>query len=65
MKKKFEYKTLFIEAERSIWSVKFDTEKMDAKLNELGTEGWELVSAESKDLGGTSFGFVYTFKREI
>lgn len=64
MKKKFEYKTVIIKP-TGFWGTNYEPNEMDKVLNQYGSEGWELVSAESKDSGGTSFGFIYTFKREI
>lgn len=62
--KRFEYKTLEIEP-KGTWRWKFDIVEIDKTLNKLGQEGWELVSVESRDMGGTAYGFHYTFKREI
>lgn len=62
--KRFEYKTLEIKL-KGTWGTKFDTVEIDKALNELGSQGWELVSVESRDMGGTPYGYFYTFKREI
>jgi len=64
MKKRFEYKTIVIEP-TGFWRTKYDTAEIDKTLNALGMEGWELISVETKDYGGTAYGFHYTFKREI
>nr|WP_264563190.1 DUF4177 domain-containing protein [Flavobacterium sp. CBA20B-1] len=34
-------------------------------LNDMGSQGWELVTMESRDMSGTAYGFHYIFKREI
>ncbi len=65
MTKRFEYKTLVIKPNTSLWSFDYDPIEMDKTLNQYGREGWELVAAESRDSGGTSLAFIYTFKREI
>lgn len=62
--KKFEYKTLKIEP-TGFWGSKHDAEDIDRILNELGNQGWELVSMQDLALGGNSWTFHYTFKREI
>ena len=64
MKKRFEYKTVIIEP-KGFWGTKYNPSEMDKILNQHGSEGWELVAVESRDSGGTSFGFHYTFKREL
>lgn len=50
---------------KGTWSWKFDLAEIDKVLNEYGMQGWELVSIESRDMGGTAHGFFYTFKREL
>lgn len=65
MAKKFEYQTVTIRP-TGTWSSKFDTVEIDHILNEMGQEGWELVSMEDKNFGyGSTECFYYTFKREI
>ena len=58
MRKKFEYKILDIEY--NSWTSKPKAD-IQASLNQLGLEGWELVSATHTH--GTAKSFI--FKREI
>ena len=60
----FEYKTIEIKP-KGTWSWKFDIVEIDKILNDMGSQGWELVTTESRDMSGTAYGFHYTFKREI
>ncbi|WP_121965583.1 DUF4177 domain-containing protein [Myroides sp. N17-2] len=62
--KKFEYKTIEINP-KGTWSPKMDLKEIDKTLNELGEQGWELVSMTSRSFNGSTYGFYYTFKREI
>lgn len=63
--KKFEYKTVEINP-TGTWSSKFDIVEIDKILNDMGNQGWELVSMEDRNIGyGTTGCFYYTFKREI
>lgn len=64
MRKRFEYKTVIIEP-KGFWGTKYDPDEIDKVLNTHGGEGWELVTAESRDYGGTFYGVIYTFKREL
>ncbi len=65
MAKKFKYKTITIYP-KGTWSSKFDPEMIDEILNEMGQEGWELISMEDKNFGyGSTECFYYTFKLEI
>lgn len=65
MAKIFEYKTITI-LPKGTWKNKFDTIEIDKILNEMGQEGWELISLEDKNFGyGATECFYYTFKREI
>jgi len=51
---KFEYKTLLV----SLFN-----EKTSEGLNELGSEGWELISAAT--VSGAGIGYYLFFKRKI
>lgn len=62
--KRFEYKTIEVKP-TGTWTSKFDIVEIDKILNEMGSQGWELVTTESRDMSGTAYGFHYTFKREI
>lgn len=61
--RKFEYKTIKIEP-KGFWGTKLDENHIDEILNELGAQGWELVSMQDLEIGGSSWSFHYTFKRE-
>jgi len=63
--KRFEYKTIEIKP-KGTWSWKFDIVEIDKILNDMGSQGWELISMEDKNYGyGNTEFFFYTFKREI
>ncbi|UZJ64914.1 DUF4177 domain-containing protein [Sphingobacterium sp. KU25419] len=62
--RRFEYKTIKIEPQ-GFWGTKLDEAKIDEILNELGSQGWEMVSMQDLELGGNSWSFHYTFKREL
>lgn len=64
MRKRFEYKTVIIEP-KGFWGTKYEPADIDKTLNQYGSEGWELVTAESRDYGGSFYGIIYTFKREL
>lgn len=64
MGKRFEYKTVIIEP-KGFWGTKYEPADIDKTLNQYGSEGWELVTAESRDYGGSFYGIIYTFKREL
>ncbi len=63
---KWEYKVLSLEAS-GFWSGggKIDLDKYEATLNELGKDGWELVSSfdTNKNYGETK-NVISIFKRE-
>lgn len=58
---KFEYKVIEIKPE-SIWS-ELTPELIEQKANEMGSQGWELVSVLSKVMTGVSVGVTFIFKR--
>jgi len=62
--KRFEYKTLKIEP-KGFWGTTLDAEEIDKILNELGRQGWEMITMQDLAVGGSSWTFHYTFKREI
>lgn len=62
--KRFEYKTLKIEP-KGFWGTKLDAEEIDKILNELGRQGWEMITMQDLAVHGNSWTFHYTFKREI
>ena len=60
--KRFEYKTVEIKL-KGTWNPKFDIADVDKELNKMGSQGWELVSVESRDMGGTPYGYFYTLQK--
>ena len=61
---KWEYKVIEFDARGAMGGL-IDQEKMELKLNELGKDGWELVTSYSTNQGyGSSRKLVYTLKRE-
>ena len=60
---KWEYQTVKLNIEGT-WGVKFDVDKTQNFANDLGAEGWELVSAFAINEGaGHSKEVVFIFKR--
>ena len=61
---KWEYKTIKLPTE-GLWSAgALDESALDAAMNEIGDDGWELVSAFSTNKGfGESRDVVVMFKR--
>jgi transcriptional regulator with XRE-family HTH domain len=62
---KYEYKVLKFDVKRFI-TTKVDSDDMEDQLNELGVEGWELISISEilKDMGVTVM-LVATMRRSI
>lgn len=62
---KFEYKTLFTDA-KGMLGGKVDNYEFQAELNELGAQGWELVSTvpSAQSYGSTRW-LISIFKRKI
>ncbi len=62
---KFEYKTLFTDAKGALGG-KVDQYSFQNELNELGSQGWELVNtvAAAQSYGSTRW-IVSIFKRKI
>ncbi len=44
--------------------LQIDTPEFEAKINELGGEGWELVTCFDRERGGSSRECFFLFKRE-
>jgi Domain of unknown function (DUF4177) len=62
---KWEYKTIKVPARGGFLGGKFNELNLDARLNELGEQRWELVAAFSTHKGyGQSRDIVAIFKRE-
>jgi len=62
---KFEYKTLFTDAKGALGG-KVDQYSFQNELNELGSQGWELVNtvAAAQSYGSTRW-MISIFKRKI
>lgn len=61
----WEYKTLKTPATGGFLGGKFNDKVLDARLNEMGEQGWELVAAFTTNQGyGQSRDLVTIFKRE-
>ncbi len=64
--KKFEYKLLDVVAKGWFFGGKVDIQELTNKLNELGREGWEVVSSADLNMhDGASRSMVVILKREI
>lgn len=44
---------------------KVDTQKLQDEMNQLGSEGWELVSSLESNKNGYTKEFVFVFKRKV
>ncbi|MFK7774202.1 MAG: DUF4177 domain-containing protein [Saprospiraceae bacterium] len=62
---KFEYKTIKMKPKRSGFSQKLEDEELVEEMNELGREGWELITSIDNKTGGTSMSIVLIFKRPL
>jgi len=62
---KFEYKTLFTDA-KGVLGGKVDQRAFENEINQLGSQGWELVStvAAAQSYGSTRW-IISVFKRKI
>jgi hypothetical protein len=61
---RFEYKTVKVET-GGLMGGKLDAGKLDGMLNDLGRDGWELVTAFDTSMGaGTTRDIVAIFKRQ-
>jgi hypothetical protein len=61
---KWEYKTIKLAATGSWLGGKFDELKLDAVMNELGSQGWELAAAlDTNEAYGQTRDVVVIFKR--
>lgn len=61
----WEYKTVNIKNKPSWSGGKFDESEINKTINELGVDGWELVSAVSaNETLGDSRSIIVFFKRE-
>ncbi len=63
--KKFEYTVLDVPA-KGFWGGKINYKELSGKLNELGKNGWEVVSSgETNMWRGASRGIFLILKKEI
>ena len=63
---KWEYRTVMFEASGWFLGGKLDGEKFNTHLNQLGEEGWELVSVFDTNVqGGGSRDIVAVLKRAM
>ena len=63
---KFEYATVAFDTTAFLVGSKLDHETFTAKLNEYGSEGWELVNTvEMTRRQGSTFEVVAVFKRPM
>ena len=62
---KFEYKTLFTDA-KGVLGGKVDQSAFQSELNQMGSQGWELVNtvAAAQSYGSTRW-IISIFKRKI
>ena len=64
--KKYEYRTIVIDAKSSFLGGKIDPEGVNKVLNDEGRDGWELIEVAASNQGfGDTRGLVCIFKREI
>jgi hypothetical protein len=61
---KWEYKTIKFGAKGGFFGGKLDEKKLEAYINELGRDGWELVTAFDTNMAqGQTRDIVAIFKR--
>lgn len=62
--KKYEYKTFKTKPEGT-WRTNVESGKLEAEMNQMGSEGWELVSVMDTNWGqGATNEIILFFKRE-
>ncbi|MBO4627964.1 MAG: DUF4177 domain-containing protein [Lachnospiraceae bacterium] len=60
---KYEYKVLTYDT-KGIWGGKVETQQVESQLNQLGDDGWEMVSCSSTNQSyGSTKCIVCVFKR--
>ncbi|MBD8069482.1 DUF4177 domain-containing protein [Bacillus sp. PS06] len=59
----FEYKTITLKPGKGLFNIEVKPEQIDETLNQLGEEGWKLVSSYSVSTNGFTSGIYYTFIR--
>ena len=64
--KKFEYKTLVFEpGGKWVKVIQMETQELENQLNELGSNGWELINSSDYASEGYTQKVILYFKREI
>jgi hypothetical protein len=64
MTRGWDYKTMKLTADGSWLGGKIDETKLEARLNELGRDGWELISAFDTNMAqGQTRDVIAIFKR--
>lgn len=64
--KKFEYKTITLSRTSNFWTgADLDITQLEELLNQMGNDGWELVTSIEKSLIETNDYFCLIFKREL
>ena len=62
---KWEYKTIKLNTSKYILASVFEEGKLDQIMNQMGAEGWELVTAFDTNVGsGQTKDIVAIFKRQ-
>ena len=62
---KWEYRTLKLDTTKYVFGSDLDATKLDHFMNQLGEEGWELVTAFDTNVGsGQTKDVVAVFKRQ-
>ncbi len=62
---KWEYRTLKLDTTKYVFGSDLDATKLDQYMNQLGEEGWELVTAFDTNVGsGQTKDVVAVFKRQ-
>lgn len=59
------YKVVEFDPKKSFMGGKVDSQHMETRLNELGRQGWEVISSFTTNEGyGNTKKIVYTLKKE-
>ncbi|MBC3886577.1 DUF4177 domain-containing protein [Undibacterium griseum] len=62
---KWEYKVIAIKLKRHFWTGRSDHKAVEEKCNDMGQQGWELVSVEGLNMINYNSAPILTFKRPI
>lgn len=63
--KKYEYKSVNIQINTTVMGRVKDFEEIDAELNKLGVEGWELVNFTMGDPWSSNYKSVFVILKRI